>query len=83
MFKEDRKIANQKAMVENRDKLIKELQEQKYYYKRVSREQREILAKQDEVMKKILILSEGNTYDNDKIVLSKIKELVRDYQSIN
>lgn len=77
MFKKDRKIANQKAMIENRDKLIGDLQEQKDYYKQMTREQRERLTKQDEVIESILRLASSNTYNNDKIVLSKIKELAK------
>ena len=38
--KKDRQIANQKAMIENRNKLIKDLQEQKDYYKEMSIQQR-------------------------------------------
>lgn len=74
--KKDRKIANQKAMIENRDKLIQDLQERKDYYKKVSEEQREDLLEQNEVLKQVLELSTSNTYNNDKTVLGKIKELV-------
>lgn len=35
------------------------------------------------VIENISKLSEINTYGNEKVILSKIKELVRDYQSKN
>lgn len=38
---------------------------------------------QDELIKRLERLFNSNKYNNDKAVLEKAKELVRDYQSIN
>lgn len=73
--KKNRKIANLEAMIKNRDKLIKDLLQKKDYYKRISEEQRKIIAKQEELLKAISDLATSNTYNNDKVVLSKIIEL--------
>ena len=81
--RKDRRIANLETMVENRDKLIEDLQERKQYYQEVSKEQRTTLLEKDELINKIKELTECNTYENEKAILSKIKELVRDYQSLN
>ena len=73
--KKDRQIANQKAMIENRNKLIKDLETRNDMLKTVNKDLRfeneELLSN----MKQILNLSTSNTYNNDKIILSKIKEL--------
>ena len=73
--KKDRQIANQKAMIENRNKLIKDLETRNDMLKTINRDLRfeneELLSN----MKQILNLSTSNTYNNDKIILSKIKEL--------
>lgn len=73
MTRKDRKIANQKAMINNRDKLIKDLQEQaNIQYK----EKKELEAKIVDLENNIEILVNNS---ND----TKLKELVRDYQSQN
>lgn len=73
--KKDRQIANQKAMIENRNKLIKDLETRNDMLKTTNKDLRfeneELLSN----MKQILNLSTSNTYNNDKIILSKIKEL--------
>ena len=77
MFKKDRQIANQKAMIENRDKLIKDLQEQKIYYKEMSSQQRQ----ENDFLRKIILkvedLTTQNTYNNEQIILHKIKEVIQ------
>lgn len=77
MFKKDRQIANQKAMIENRDKLIKDLQEQKIYYKEMSSQQRQ----ENDFLRKIILkvedLTTQNTYNNEQIILRKIKEVIQ------
>lgn len=73
--KKDRQIANQKAMIDNRNKLIKDLQSRNDMLKT---ENKDLRFENEEVLdtiQKILNLSTSNTYNNDKIVLSKIKEL--------
>lgn len=73
--KKDRQIANQKAMIDNRNKLIKDLQTRNNMLKT---ENKDLRFENEEVLdtiQKILNLSTSNTYNNDKIILSKIKEL--------
>lgn len=73
--KKDRQIANQKVMIDNRNKLIKDLQTRNDMLKT---ENKDLRFENEEVLdtiQKILNLSTSNTYNNDKIVLSKIKEL--------
>lgn len=75
--KKDRQIANQKAMIENRDKLIKDLQEQKDYYKEMSIQQR---AENDflrDILTRVESLVTQNTYDNEKVILRKVKEVIQ------
>ena len=75
--KKDRQIANQKVMIENRDKLIKDLQEQKIYYKEMSSQQRQ----ENDFLRKIILkvedLTTQNTYNNEQIILHKIKEVIQ------
>ena len=73
--KKDRQIANQKAMIENRNKLIKDLETRNDMLKTANKDLRFENEELLNSMKKILDLSASNTYNNDKIVLSKIKEL--------
>lgn len=77
MLKKDRQIANQKAMIENRDKLIKDLQGQKIYYKEMSSQQRQ----ENDFLRKIILkvedLTTQNTYNNEQIILRKIKEVIQ------
>lgn len=82
--KKDRKIANQKAMIENRDRLINDLSNKKDTLIKenvaVYEENKDLRFENDElrdVLKDILKLASGNTYNNDKIVLRKIKELAK------
>ena len=82
--KKDRKIANQEAMIKNRDKLIKDLSNKKDELMKeniaVYQENKEMRYEKEElidIVKDILKLAEGNTYNNDKIVLRKIKELAK------
>lgn len=75
--KKDRQIANQKAMIENRNKLIKDLQEQKDYYKEMSIQQR---AENDflrDILTRVENLVTQNTYDNEKVILRKVKEVIQ------
>ena len=73
--KKDRQIANQKAMIENRNKLIKDLETRNDMLKTINRDLRFENEELLNTIQKILDLSTSNTYNNDKIVLSKIKEL--------
>lgn len=81
MFKKDKKIANQKAMIENRDKLIKDLQTRIDMLKRTNTDFRCENEEQQELLRTIADLSVTYPLGSEKIVLGKIKELARDYQS--
>ena len=89
--RKDRKIANQKAMIKNRDILIKDLMKIKTELKEenlaVHNENKELRfenEEQKELMERIskLVIS-CNKYNNEKVILDKMKELVEDYQSNN
>ena len=68
--RKDRKIANQKAMIENRDIVI--------------RKQQEKITNLETLLTTIDITASSNLYGTDgKPYLGKIRELVRDYQSLN
>lgn len=73
--KKDRQIANQKAMIDNRNKLIKDLQSRNDMLKTENKDLRFENEEVWDTIQKILNLSTSNTYNNDKIVLSKVKEL--------
>lgn len=82
--KKDREIANQKAMIKNRDKLIEKQVEENRQHKEENKalyeENRDLRFENDELndsLKEILKLAEGNAYNNEKIVLSKIIELAK------
>ena len=61
--KKDRKIANQKVMIKNRDKLIKG--------------QEEKIAKLEATIMQVRVMASMNNYNHPEIYLRKIKELVR------
>lgn len=48
-----------------------------YHYRQTTREQRGIIDKQDEALKRILQLTEINTYGNERAFLGKINELAK------
>ena len=83
MTKKDRKIANQKAMISNRDRLIGEMEEQA----EILHEENKDLKFENEEFRELLTEIADRAFscplDSEKIVLNKIKELVRDYQSEN
>lgn len=88
--RKDRKIRNQKAMIENRDILINDLKSKEAIQKQENlalyeenkdlrfenEEQREFISRIDRLVN-------SNKYNNEKAILSKLKELVSDYQSLN
>lgn len=84
--RKDRRIANQKAMINNRDKLIGDL---KTEIDRLN-EEHKILCEENKkgnqaiiTLEKVYKLAVCNKYNNEKVILDKIKELVADYQSNN
>lgn len=89
---QSRTIALKRAesKIEQRDKLIKNLREERNELQ----EEAEILVESNSGLRceneelRLLLhnvskLANSNTYDNEKAVLDKIKELVNDYQSRN
>lgn len=83
LTKKDRKILNQKSMIHNRDILIRDMEEQAKVLHEENKDLRFENEEAEELIKRIERLISSNKYNNEKAVLSKIKELVDDYQSIN
>lgn len=87
--KKDRKIANQKAMIENRDKFIdrqikeyRELKEENIAVHNENKDLRfEIESKNDLINEFVKELY--SSIKTDKQIVDKLKELVSDYQSLN
>lgn len=78
MFKEKQSLlkARAKALQQAED-LIEELTERKDYYKQIAREQRVELTQKDEALYEIIKLAESNTYNNERLIIGKIKELAK------
>ena len=72
-FKGNGKKQNQRNILNQRKKLANQLLIE--YYQNMAREQREQLDEKNEILKKIIQLSEGNRYDNSGVIVSKINEL--------
>lgn len=90
MFKKDRRLENQKAMIKNRDVLIGDLERKNEELTKenlaVYEENKDLRFENDEqsdLIKRIERLVNSNKYNNEKAVLNKLKELVNDYQSQN
>ena len=88
--RKDRKIRNQKAMIENRDTLIADLERKTELQKQENialyEENKDLRfenEEQKELINRIQRLVNSNKYNNEKAYLSKVKELVSDYQSLN
>jgi len=83
LFKKDRKIANQQAMLENRDKLIKDMQARISMQKRTKEELELKCNIQEKLLTEIAKLTITYPLDSERIILGKIKELVRPYHRNN
>lgn len=94
MFGSNRAFLNKIDELEQRSvelaRQVKELSDEKKELKEIrliSEHNNTVLVKknqkQDAILKEIAKLSEINTYGNEKVILEKIRELVRDYQSKN
>ncbi len=83
LFKKDRKIKNQEAMIKNRDILIGDMEKQAAVLNEENKELRFELEKKDILINKLEKLVDSNKYSNEKVFTEKIKELVHDYQSLN
>lgn len=81
--RKDRKIANQEAMIKNRDDLIKDLQKRNKMASESNAILRDECSEQEELLKKIANLSVTHLVGREKESLRLIKELTRDYQSEN
>lgn len=62
---------------------IKDLNEENSHLYKENKDLRYENEELNDIIKKILGLSICNTYSNDKAILGKIKELIRDYQGTN
>lgn len=83
LFKKDRKIKNQEAMIKNRDILIGDMEKQAEVLNEENKELRFELEEKDILINKLEKLVDSNKYSNEKVFIEKIKELVHDYQSLN
>lgn len=83
MTKKDRKIKNQNAMIKNRNELIKEQKEENHCLYEEKKKLEIENEEQKELLAEIAQRAFSCPLDSEKIVLSKIKELVRNYQSQN
>ncbi len=94
MFKRTKELqtllnASRKALkeaedkVENRNILIKDMEEQAKALYEENKDLRFENEEQLDLIKRIDERVNSNKYNNEKAILDKIKELVRDYQSIN
>lgn len=83
LFKKDRKIKNQEAMIKNRDILIGDMEKQAEVLNEENKELRFELEEKDILINKLEKLVGSNKYSNEKVFIEKIKELVHDYQSLN
>lgn len=84
------KKENYKAMLENRNILISDLEKKIYNLTQenlaVHDENKDLRFENDEqteLIKKVTNLVNSNKYNNEKAVLSKIKELISDFDSQN
>ena len=90
LTRKDRKIKNQEAKIENRNILIADLQKKN---KELSNENIAVYEEnkdlrfeneeQRELIDRIKRIATSNAYNNEKAILSKIKELISDSESEN
>lgn len=90
LTKKDKKILNQKSMIHNRDILIEDMQKKNEELSNeniaVHEENKDLRfenEEQKELIDRISRIATSNTYNNEKAILGKIKELISDYQSQN
>ncbi len=83
MTRKDKKISNQKVMIINRDELIEDLEEEAKALHEENKDLRFDNEEFRELLTEIADRAFSCPLDSEKIVLNKIKELVRDYQSQN
>ena len=81
--KKDRKIANQKAMISNRDEKINRLEEENLCLYQENKDLRFEHEELNDLLTEITDTAITYPVGNERKALDKIKELVRDYQSEN
>lgn len=74
--------ASRKAL-KNAEKEVKELTKENKALYEENKELRFENEEQKDLINRIEKLATSNTYNNEKVILSKIKELISDYQSQN
>lgn len=76
--KKDRKIKNQEAMIHNRDILIGDMEKQAKALYEENKDLRFENEEQTYLIKRIRMLVNSNKYSNEKAILGKIKELIKE-----
>lgn len=77
------KIENRNMLIANLQNKNAELTEENLAVNEENKDLRFKNEEQKELIDRITRVATANTYNNEKVILSKIKELVNDYQSIN
>ena len=62
-----------KKIIEEKDQLVQLKEENRSLYKKIY--------KMENFISQVKFVIERNPYNNDKVVLNKIREIIRDYQS--
>ena len=90
LTRKDRKIKNQEAKIENRNILIADLQKKNEELSNeniaVYEENKDLRfenEEQKELIDRIKRIATSNAYNNEKVILGKIKELISDSESQN
>ena len=90
LTRKDRKIKNQEAKIENRNILIADLQKKNKELSNeniaVHEENKDLRfenEEQKELIDRIARVATSNAYNNEKAILSKIKELISDAENQN
>lgn len=87
MFGSNRAKLNKIDRLEKRSvelaRQVRDLSEENNYLHKENKDLRYENEEQEDILKEINSLTTSNTYNNEKIILNKIKELVHDYQSGN
>lgn len=77
------KIENRNMLIANLQNKNAELTEENLAVNEENKDLRFKNEEQKELIDRITRVATANTYNNEKVILSKIKELVNDHQSIN
>ncbi len=77
------KVENRNMLIANLQNKNAELTEENLAVNEENKDLRLENEEQKELIDRITRVATANAYNNEKVILSKIKELVNDYQSIN